>query len=143
MHAIYTSRISTAPRAGLAFAPAIALAEAELCWSLVSATIPNLKNFMKSFNTGFGNNDFGFTSDPTWSTSRKRAGDAIPLRSFQSNNQELRPVQFMYTTEVVRGRDDMSIESGNSQELIIRRTVEHEIKFSKGSGGRDEGSGDE
>lgn len=49
----------------------------------------------------------------------------------------------MYTTEVARGRDDMSIESGNSQELIIRRTVEHEIKFSKGCGGRDEGAGDE
>ena len=49
----------------------------------------------------------------------------------------------MYTTEVVRGRDDMSIESGNSQELIIRRTVEHEITFSKGSGGRDEGPDDE
>jgi hypothetical protein len=112
--------------------PALALAEAELCWSLVSATIPNLKSFMKSFNTGFGHNDFGFTSNPTMSTSRRRTGDDIalqPLPPLPSHKDEFRPDRYAYDAEVVRGRDDRSIESGNSQELIIRKTVEHEVTF--------------
>jgi hypothetical protein len=28
--------------------------QVELCWSLISATIPNLKSFVKSFSSGFG-----------------------------------------------------------------------------------------
>ena len=128
-HAIYSARVSNNPHPGLAFVPALALAEAELCWSLISATIPNLKSFMKSFNTGFGNNDFGFTSNPTASTSRRRPGDGIPLQSLPGNKDELRPDCFAYDAEVVRGRDDRSIESGHSQELIIRKTVEHEVTF--------------
>jgi hypothetical protein len=129
-HAVYSARTSTNPRPGLAFVPALALAEAELCWSLISATIPNLKSFMKSFNTGFGHNDFGFTSNPTMSASRRHpGGDEIPLRSLASHKDGLRPDCFAYDAEVVRGRDDRSIESGNSQELIIRKTVEHEVTF--------------
>lgn len=45
----------------MALTPVIIFAEAELCWSLISATVPNLKNFMKSFNTGFGH-DFAFST---------------------------------------------------------------------------------
>jgi hypothetical protein len=37
---------------------------------------------------------------------------------------------------VVRGRDDRSIDSGNSQELIIRKTVEHEVTFEGDRAGR-------
>jgi hypothetical protein len=128
-HAVYSARTSTTLRPGLAFVPALALAEAELCWSLISATIPNLKSFMQSFNTGFGHNDFGFTSNPTMSTSRRHPGDDIPLRSLPSHKDEFRPDCVAYDAEVVRGRDDRSIESGNSQELIIRKTVEHEVTF--------------
>lgn len=135
-HAVYSAKISADPRPGLAFVPALALAEAELCWSLISATIPNLKSFMKSFNTGFGHNDFGFTSNPTMSTSRRRPGDEIPLRSLPSNKNELRPDRYAYDAEVVRGRDNRSIESGNSQELIIRKTVEHEVTFEGDKVGR-------
>jgi hypothetical protein len=28
--------------------------QVELCWSIISATIPNLKSFVKSFSSGFG-----------------------------------------------------------------------------------------
>jgi hypothetical protein len=135
-HATYSARTSTTLHPGLAFVPALALAEAELCWSLISATIPNLKSFMKSFNTGFGHNDFGFTSNPTTSASRRRPGDSIPLQSLPGNKDELRPDRFAYDAEVVRGGDDRSIESGNSQELIIRKTVEHEVTFEGDRAGR-------
>lgn len=84
---------------------------------------------MKSFNTGFGHNDFGFTSNPTTTASRKRTGDDIPLQSLARNKDEFRPDRYAYDAEIVRGRDDRSIESGNSQELIIRKTVEHEVTF--------------
>jgi len=128
-HAVYSAKTSTNLRPGLAFVPALALAEAELCWSLISATIPNLKSFMKSFNTGFGHNDFGFTSNPTMSISRRRPGDDVPLQTFPGSKDPLRPDHFAYDAEVVRGRDDRSIESGNSQAFIIRKTVEHEVAF--------------
>lgn len=83
---------------------------------------------MKSFNTGFGQNDF--TPNPTQSTSRKRTGDSIPLQTFQSNEDDFRPDRYAYDAEVVRGRDETrSIESGNSQEFIIRKTVEHDVTF--------------
>lgn len=84
---------------------------------------------MKSFNTGFGHNDFGSTSNPTITASRKRTGDDIPLQSFARNKDDFRPDRYAYDAEIVRGRDDRSIESGNSQELIIRKTVEHEVTF--------------
>lgn len=128
-HAVYRARTPTHPRPGLAFVPTLALAEAELCWSLTSATIPNLKSFMKSFNTGFGHNDLGFTSNPTMSTSRKRTVDEIPLQPLQKNEDDLRPDRYAYDAAVVRGRDDRSIESGNSQEMIIRKTIEHDVTF--------------
>ncbi|KAF2772120.1 hypothetical protein EJ03DRAFT_267180 [Teratosphaeria nubilosa] len=60
-HAVYVDRFQATDRPGMALTPVIIFAEAELCWSLISATIPNLKNFMKSFNTGFGH-DFAFST---------------------------------------------------------------------------------
>jgi hypothetical protein len=45
----------------MAFTTVVIFAEAQLCWSLISATIPNLKNFIKSFNTGFGH-ESGFST---------------------------------------------------------------------------------
>jgi hypothetical protein len=52
-HAAYMGKISSADHAELACVPTLALAECELCWSLISATIPNLRAFMKTFNTGY------------------------------------------------------------------------------------------
>lgn len=45
-------RINGAPH--LAVASPMAVQQAMLTWSLVSATIPNMKRFMKSFDMDFG-----------------------------------------------------------------------------------------
>jgi len=60
-HAFYASRLPRDPHPSLAFVPKAFFAEGELCWSLISATIPDLKAFMKSFNTGFSQDEFAFT----------------------------------------------------------------------------------
>ena len=120
--------------------PAIIAAEAELCWSLVSATIPNLRNFMKSFATGFGH-EFGLgiagwpdRARVTPQAARgKNVGSSVPLgRISRRIWHPERPGDFVsdpqssgYMTEVSRGDvlETQSRMSGGSHELIIRKEV--------------------
>lgn len=122
------------------------MAEAELCWSMVSATIPNMKTFMKSFSTGFGH-DFGLTtataSENTSSPweSRSRGGQ-IPLSDLRKSMPGRRaPVHDDTVVEANDGpyvvhvsgnrleADEHSVGSGKSSDMIIRKnvttTVEH------------------
>ncbi|OQO08166.1 hypothetical protein B0A48_06960 [Cryoendolithus antarcticus] len=137
-HAVYASRLPRSAHPSLASIPRIALAEAELCWSIVSATIPNLKSFMSSFNTGFGHNDFAFTvtgSNYDMNGSRSKSGNHnIPLSNMSRNRsngratpgfmESLRPEGHGYEVEV-RGQqqDSASVGSGQSEEMIIRKQV--------------------
>ena len=118
----------------------IGLAECELCWSLISATIPNLRAFIKTFNTGFGLNDLKME---IWATGahvsvmkirRERDAD-IPFRRLQSSRElddNLRPVGQTYKAEVTRGQspdERGSLRSGHSQEMIIRNPVDQEATY--------------
>lgn len=149
-HAVFVARYASASHPSLAMVPTIVFAEAELCWSLVSATIPNLKNFMKSFSTGFGH-EFGLTSFnesayQSGSHNRDRGIRLKPLSKTDSNARsgsstgfvnKLNPGAGDYEIDISRGNgpESSSIASGKSQELIIRKdftmTVDHK-KRSKG-----------
>jgi hypothetical protein len=50
----YVSEYATAENAGLSQTPILTLAQVYICWSIISATIPNLKAFVRSFGSGFG-----------------------------------------------------------------------------------------
>jgi hypothetical protein len=142
LHAAYMGKISSADHAELACVPTLALAECELCWSLISATIPNLRAFMKTFNTGFGLNDLKMDiwatgADASGSRSR-RDGDGDTdiqlqrMRSSRGPDDSLRPVGQAYKVEVMRGQSSDecgSLGSGHSQEMIIHKTVNQEVTF--------------
>lgn len=134
-HAVSIARVSSSPNPGVAFVPAIVFAECELCWSLISATIPNLKAFMKTFNTGFGHNDFKHQVNSTGYTfSGSRTHDeGMQLQSMNAAklNNHLRPDRGVYEVEIMRSNldDGRSVGSGHSQEMIIRKTVDHEVTY--------------
>lgn len=140
LHAAYMSKIASADHAELACVPALALAECELCWSLISATIPNLRAFMKTFNTGFGLNDLKMDiwatgADASGSRTGRDVDTDIPLQRLQSSrepNDGLRPVGPAYKVEVMRGQSSDecgSLGSGHSQEMIIHKTVNREVTY--------------
>ncbi|KAK3720826.1 hypothetical protein LTR37_003489 [Vermiconidia calcicola] len=161
MHAVWVFRHAKSVHPSLAMVPTIIIAEAELCWSLVSATIPNLKNFMRRFSTGFGH-EFGLgttttseqkTSEPRSvhestadltglnhvSNVNKSNADYIGLnRLSKSSIRNAGPTNFVttneYDCEVSRGdsTDDRSATSGRrSDEMIIKRDVTMTVDYSQ------------
>lgn len=147
LHAVYINRQEHSRHPSLAVVPSIIIAEAELCWSLLSATIPNLKSFMKSFNTGFGH-DFGldtmtgsglYASGPC---SRHTGGggsgrnDDIQLQGLRKSGtaatstrdfiQGMHPQGKAYEAEIMgnQPQETSSVSSGKSQEMIIRKDVQ-------------------
>lgn len=138
VHAIYVSRAEQHSRKSLTMVPVTVTAEAELCWCMVSATIPNMKNFIKSFSTGFGH-DFGLTTATAArnvSSQWESRGAQIPL----SNIRKSMPGGTVpshsgiaagtgdgpYVVRVSGNRldaDEHSVGSGKSSEMIIRKDV--------------------
>jgi hypothetical protein len=133
---------------GLDIVPVLVCQQVELCWSLVSATIPALKSFVKSFNSGFG-----LTLDPD-ATSRYGsrgygsrgygAGGAFELGSVGKGKSMLsskgsrnatlkdgedRITDVLHRKEKRNGRDVGSIKSMGSQDHIIRKDVQWEIRY--------------
>ena len=134
--------------------PALLIQQVQLCWSLLSATIPNLRSFMKSFHSGFGM-DMGvgtlgtsYTPGSYGNGSRGRAM-GIRLNSLTQDEQtppqgsrtkagfehSLRPDAVERSTVISRNGkgdvqlEDLSLRSGGSQELIIRRDVEWSVSY--------------
>lgn len=134
-------------RPGVSFVPALVLAESELCWSLISATIPNLKAFMNIFNTGFGLNDIISSARGTVVNSSgsrldgMEGNNAIHMRRIRSKHihgssfaNALRPDRGDFAVEVSRdhgSNDANSVGSDGSQEMIIHKTVhlEHQVTY--------------
>jgi hypothetical protein len=54
LHLHYVSAYARSDNVSKAIIPALVCQQYELFWSLLSATIPTLKSFMRSFNSGFG-----------------------------------------------------------------------------------------
>ncbi|KAF2639092.1 hypothetical protein P280DRAFT_550562 [Massarina eburnea CBS 473.64] len=123
--------------------------QAMLCWSLISATIPNLKAFMQSFSTEWGlgmslGTSTGQSSDHPLQTFNLTIGSARTkginngLLSMYSDDAGLstglRPDPHLHSATVVHTGDNVnaaedraSIASHGSQEWIIRKSVSWQV----------------
>ncbi|KAH0845449.1 hypothetical protein AYO21_06154 [Fonsecaea monophora] len=54
LHLHYVAKYTGADNPGIAIVPVIVIQQVQLCWSLIAATVPNLKSFVRSFSSGFG-----------------------------------------------------------------------------------------
>ena len=136
------------PNTGVRLVGPIVFQQIELCYSLLSCTIPNLKSFLLSFDTAIG-----MTLDPStmksYGSDHPKSGSgtsSFRLRSLKSRLGDkppssggkplFRPDPVGYTAAINRNsmpnaneagssvsRDNLSDRSKGSQEMIIRREV--------------------
>ena len=143
LHLHYVSRYAHSSIPGRALVPVLVLQQVELCWSLISATIPNLKAFVKHFSSGFGLNidldantrygPRGYGKDGYELGSRgKRSRNVTALSSHKSHGSvsdfEIRPAPAK-PERPTKEREDGSIESHGSQSNIIRKDIRWEVRF--------------
>jgi hypothetical protein len=126
----------------------------ELCYSLISLTIPNLKGYLLAFNTGMGLS-LGYTTQPYNSHSismqlsslKNSVTRSKPRASTNAENAavagKFRPEPLFHNASVVHGKgggaseerqstrsqEDQSIGSLNSQEMIIRRDMQWNVSY--------------
>jgi len=121
------------------------LQQVQLCWSLIAATIPNLKSFVKSFSSGFG-----IQLDPSltqaYGSGRLGRGTGYEMGSLgpngtsksrsgnQSYNDIERPTKLPQQMQDTgknhhNARDQESIASAGSQDHIIRKDVQWKIHY--------------
>ncbi|KAJ9669586.1 hypothetical protein H2201_000453 [Coniosporium apollinis] len=132
---------------GVAYSAVIIWHQVELGYSLIAATIPCLKSFIKSFDTGFGL-EVGYNTHPYGSANSRgyangtKGGQSFQMSSLKGSEStkdsspqtlgQLRPEQIRNTTNIYHEndppREDASITSGNSQEMIIRRDVQWDVR---------------
>ncbi|KIV81888.1 hypothetical protein PV11_04038 [Exophiala sideris] len=143
IHLKYISEYTTSKNPGIALVPALVLQQVELCWSLIAATIPNLKSFVKSFGSGFGiqldptltqvaygsgrykdTNGYEMGSVPGKGSSKSRSGN----RSYNEIEHQDPVPQQPPDDDKIR-RDQESIDSAGSQDHIIRKDVQWDIHY--------------
>lgn len=135
------SDFTTSANPGLALVPVLVLQQVQVCWSLISATVPNLKAFVKSFSSGFG-----IQLDPAvaqaYGSSRSNRSNAYELGSVtgktisksRSGNKSYNDVErHGAVPQHMNGRDKSreqdSIDSVGSQEQIIRKDMQWDITY--------------
>ncbi len=147
MHYIDKYRDSSNP--GLAQEPILVIQQVYLCWSIISATIPNLKSFVRSFGSGFGigldmeRYTQAYGSKGSYGR-QYELGSVRNTKSGASRNttrQDNRSYNDIENQEVVmdarsngapvtpHAQEDGSIESAGSQERIIRKDVQWRIHY--------------
>lgn len=113
-----------------------------LAWSLVSATIPNLKGFVKSFDTSFGmpaapgttgqSNAYPMINMSGKTTGSRQRGPRSSMRDrsqpdgLESDEEPFRPDTAPFHTNTVNdktGDEDRYIPGNGSQEPIITKDV--------------------
>ncbi|KAK4946516.1 hypothetical protein LTR10_014368 [Elasticomyces elasticus] len=143
IHLKYISEYTTSKNPGIALVPALVLQQVELCWSLIAATIPNLKSFVKSFGSGFGiqldptltqgaygsgrykdTNGYEMGSVPGKGSSKSRSGN----RSYNEIEHQ-NPIPHQAQDDDKIRRDQESIDSAGSQDHIIRKDVQWDIHY--------------
>ncbi|KAJ9611637.1 hypothetical protein H2200_004821 [Cladophialophora chaetospira] len=146
LHLHYVANYTKSENPGIALVPVIVIQQVELCWSLMSATIPNLKSFVKSFSSGFGiqldpsltqaygsggrstRNANGYVMDSIRGngTAKSRSGG----RSY--NDPQETPSALPNTSvgsKLTSTREHDSIDSGGSQDHIIRKDVQWDVRY--------------
>ena len=142
MHLKFVSDYTNSSNPGLALVPVLVLQQVQLCWSLISATIPNLKSFVKSFSSGFG-----IRLDPSltqaYGSGRYGRSTGYELGSIKppgssksrSANRSYNDIEghTVLPQQMPNGnkstRDQESIGSAGSQDHIIRKDVQWQIHY--------------
>ncbi|KIW69402.1 hypothetical protein PV04_05281 [Phialophora macrospora] len=142
LHLHYIADYTGSDNPGIAIVPVIVIQQVQLCWSLISATIPNLKSFVKSFSSGFGiqldpslTQAYGSGRQTTRGyemgsingsgTTKSKSGG----RSHHDNEETL-PIPLK--NKLTGGREHDSIDSGGSQgsqDHIIRKDVQWNVHY--------------
>lgn len=151
VHLHYVSRYNNGTNTSQAIIPALVSQQCELLWSLLSATIPTLKAFMRTFNSGFGmeidlDSPYGHRSEPqdsktyilgsapdehTTTTHRIIAGenqisrqrdDSETAKAYGLDDEMASPSEF-------RTRPQSSFTSHSSREMIIKREVGWRVSY--------------
>ncbi len=116
-----------------------------LCWSIIAATIPNLKAFVRSFGSGFGigidmetySNAYGSKASHhkqyelgsvNQNTVGSRHGASRHDKSFHDAEDSANRLTMRNGTTKVH-HDDGSIESGGSQDQIIRKDIHWKVHY--------------
>ncbi|KAF2689937.1 hypothetical protein K458DRAFT_474325 [Lentithecium fluviatile CBS 122367] len=142
LHFTHLEQYPTATEPLYSITGALLMQQAMLLWSLISATIPNLKAFMKSFSLDFG---LGLT----FGTSQQKSSD-YPLQNLTIGSAQTRPWRRTPTTThddgggmstslrpdphrhkstvVHTAEDGASVGSHGSQDLIIRKVVDWHVR---------------
>ncbi|RFN45439.1 hypothetical protein FIE12Z_10305 [Fusarium flagelliforme] len=126
---------------------ALMIQQIMVAWSLISATMPNLKNFMKSFRFNIGMNfgvDTSAVSTPESIALQTFGGSTpnspSPAGTVSSNGRPYRwrPDIISHLTTVTRGSDRSSLDDiteeeevsrGGSQEMIINKEVTWNVTY--------------
>ncbi len=133
---------------GLRIIPVLNLMQVQLCWSLVSATIPNLKAFVKSFNSGFGlgldidtayggSGGYGGQSDYELSRLGKSIQRSHNRSHAEPERDEIEPIKQDFSRQIDSVRNQKlslheqegSITSMGSQEQIIRKDFQWRVTY--------------
>ncbi|KAK5057811.1 hypothetical protein LTR84_011812 [Exophiala bonariae] len=150
VHLKYVSDYTISSNPGIALVPVLVLQQVQLSWSLIAATIPNLKSFVKSFSSGFG-----IQLDPSltnaYGSGRNGRGTGYELGSIRPNgtsksrsgtgsyNDIERPTALPQQMQDdgknhPHARDQESITSAGSQDHIIRKDVQWKIHYETNNG---------
>lgn len=151
LHLHYVGSYVNVSNTSLAIVPAVVWQQIELCWSLMSASIPNLKSFMRSFSTGLGMEGDLTTHayDLYHKGASKDASQGHQLQSLRSRSSakgdqltqrstgdHFRPNFGQHSATVEQGnrasrrpRDASSIASGGSQDMIIQKDVTYNVRY--------------
>ncbi|EXJ73242.1 uncharacterized protein A1O5_03002 [Cladophialophora psammophila CBS 110553] len=152
LHLHYVADYTSSDNPGIAIVPVIVIQQVQLCWSLISATIPNLKSFVRSFSSGFGiqldpsltqayygsgrgsgrlgrsMNAYEMGSVSGNGTAKSRSA----ARSYNDNTAEQFPPvprQDPSGNKLTVMRENDSIDSGGSQDHIIRKDVQWNVHY--------------
>ncbi|EXJ95667.1 hypothetical protein A1O1_00789 [Capronia coronata CBS 617.96] len=142
VHLKFISDYTNAPNPGLGLVLALVLQQVQLCWSIIAATVPNLKSFVKSFSSGFGiqldPDSTGQYSSPRYGRSNGYELGTVDVKGGPKSRSANRSYNDMETQsglpqQIDAGkpitRDQESIDSGGSQDHIIRKDVQWNIHY--------------
>lgn len=142
LHLSYMAHLAASDEPLLAVVSPLVVQQAMLTWSLVSATIPNMKRFMKSFDMDFGmgvprSDGIQISTDsPAPCAAARPPSSSYPLQTRKnqrdSSRLALRPdsVQYKASAEaqdVGLADEGSSLSKTGSQEMIIRKDVQWKV----------------
>lgn len=153
VHLHYVAAYSNGANTPQAIIPALVLQQCELLWSLLSATIPTLKAFMRTFNSGFGmeidlDSPYGHRYGPPDSktyilgSAQHPAGREVTVpAAIELENQESLSSQDQKLAKVCTLNDEAtdssascarpqsSLTTHSSQDMIIKREVAWRVSY--------------